>query len=71
MKNQGNLSTWSYWELLKEERKWGKYDMNATEVRAEIERRREHWKTLAMWIGIPGGVIAAIVAVANFVRSSH
>lgn len=46
--------------LLKEERRWGQYDMNATEVRAEIPRRRENWKTLGVWIGIPGAVIAAI-----------
>jgi hypothetical protein len=45
VKNKGDLSTWWYWELLKEERRWGKYAMQAEEVRLEIERRREKWKT--------------------------
>jgi hypothetical protein len=69
MKDRGNLSTWSYWELLKEERKWGKHAMQAEEIRAELGRRREHWKTMGMWIGIPSAVIAAVFTVANFFHS--
>jgi len=61
-----DYSKWSYWQLLREERRWGQYDMNAIEVRAEIQRRREQWKMWGVWIGIPGAVIAAIATVANF-----
>jgi hypothetical protein len=53
-----DYSKWSYWKLLKEEKKWGQYDMNAIEPRAEIQRRREKWKTWGIWISIPGAVIA-------------
>jgi hypothetical protein len=45
MKNKDDLGTWSYWELLKEERKWGKHAMQAKDIRFEIERRYRNWKT--------------------------
>lgn len=66
MKDRGNLRTWSYWELLKEERRWGKHDMNAEEIRTEIERRREHWKTLALWLSFPVAILAAVFTIANY-----
>jgi hypothetical protein len=68
MKNKGDLSTWWYWELAKEERRWGKHAMQAEEIRFEMERRREAWKLWGLWLGIPGAVIAAI---ASLVRLFH
>jgi hypothetical protein len=65
-----DYSTWSYRKLLKEERKWGQYDMNAIEVRAEIERRRDEWKVWALWITAAGAVIAAIATIANWLHSN-
>jgi hypothetical protein len=38
MKNRGDLSTWSYWELLREEKKWGPHAMQAEGIRAEAAR---------------------------------
>jgi len=37
---------WTYWELLKEDRRWGKHPMPAEEIRFEIERRHRNWKTI-------------------------
>jgi hypothetical protein len=67
--NRGDLSTWSYRELLKAERRYGKYDMNAEEIRFEIERRREKWKVWALWIGATGAIVAAIFTIANYFHS--
>ena|ERR1700686_3984177 len=66
-----DYSKWPYRHLLEEEKKWGQYDMNAIEVRAEIQRRRENWKTWGIWIGFPCAVIAAIATVANFFLHSN
>jgi hypothetical protein len=60
MKNRGDLSTWWYWELLKEERRWGPHAMQAEGIRAEIARRNELQKLWAMWIGVVGA-LAGIV----------
>jgi hypothetical protein len=69
MKNKGDLHTWWYWELTKEERRFGKHDMTVEEIRYEIERRRAQWKMWALGITAAGAVIAAIVAVANWLHS--
>jgi hypothetical protein len=69
MKNRGDLKTWWYWELLKEERRWGKHAMQAEEIRFEIERRRAEWKVWALWITAGGAVIAAIATIANWLNS--
>ncbi len=60
MKNRDDLSTWWYWELAKEDRRWGKYAMQDGEIRLEMERRRENWKLWGLAIGIPGAIIAGI-----------
>jgi hypothetical protein len=61
VKNSDDLSTWWYWELAKEDRRWGKYAMPADEeIRFEMERRRENWKLWGLCIGISGAIIAAI-----------
>jgi hypothetical protein len=65
MKNRGDLKTWWYWELLKEERRWGKYAMQAEEVRFEIDRRHTQWKVWTLWIGAICALIVAIAAVAH------
>jgi hypothetical protein len=64
-----DFSKWSYWRLLKEERRWGENDMNGIEVRAEIKRRRDEWKVWALWITAGGAVIAAIFTVLNYFHS--
>jgi hypothetical protein len=63
MKNKGDLSTWWYWDLLKEDRKWGPYAMQAENVRAELKRRNELWKMWGIWLGIAavaGGALAKV-----------
>jgi hypothetical protein len=69
MNNRGDLGTWWYWQLLKEERRWGKYAMQAEEIRFEIERRRAAWKVWALWMGAAGAVIAAVFTIANYFHS--
>jgi hypothetical protein len=63
-----DLSTWWYWELLKEERKWGKHAMQAEGIRFEIERRYRNWKTIGLAITATGGVIAAFFTVLSYFR---
>jgi hypothetical protein len=63
-----DMSTWTYWELLEEDRRWGKHAMQAEEVRFEIERRHRNWKTIGLGITAAGGVIAAIFTILNYVR---
>jgi hypothetical protein len=41
MMSRGDLST-SLKELLEAERRWGVFDMDVTEIQAEIARRRVH-----------------------------
>jgi hypothetical protein len=48
MKDRGKLSTWWYWELAAEERKWGKHAMQAEEIRFEMQRRQDNWKMWSM-----------------------
>jgi hypothetical protein len=50
-------------ELLKEDRRWGVHDMNATEVRAEIDRRRAQRK---QWFTLAGIIIASLAVIAAF-----
>lgn len=70
MKNRGDLSTWWYWELLKEERRWGPHAMQAEGIRFEIKRRRDEWKVWALWITAGCAVIVAIVTVARWIYSN-
>jgi len=63
-----NMSTWTYRELLEADRRYGKHDMQAEEIRFEIERRHRTWKMIAVWIGAAGGVIAAIFTILNYIR---
>jgi hypothetical protein len=69
MKNKGDLKTWSYWELLREERKWGKHAMQAEEYRFEIERRYQNWKVLTLGITASGTIIAAVFTILNYLLS--
>lgn len=63
-----DMSTWTYWELLKADRSYGKHDMQADEIRSEIERRHRTWKMIALWIGAGSAVIAAIFTILNYFR---
>jgi hypothetical protein len=60
MKDRGDLSTWWYWELAKEDRRWGKHAMQAEEIRFEMERRREKYKMWGLWVAIVAGVAGLI-----------
>ncbi|MGA2895113.1 MAG: hypothetical protein ABSE22_19780 [Xanthobacteraceae bacterium] len=66
MKNKGDLSTWWYWELLREEKKWGPYAMQAEGMRAEIKRRNDLYKVIATWIGAVAGIVAIIAGLIHF-----
>jgi hypothetical protein len=61
MRDKGNLSTRSYWGLLKQERSFGQYDMGVTEIRAEIDRRHKKWKMWAVGICATSVIVAAIL----------
>jgi len=63
MTKTNDLSTWSMKELLKEDRRWGAHDMNATEVRAEIARRRAGQTQWYTWISVGAAVVSALAAV--------
>jgi hypothetical protein len=63
MKNKGDLSTWTMKELRMEDRRWGVHDMNATEVRAEIARRRDGWAHRSTWISVIAAIVSALAAV--------
>jgi hypothetical protein len=60
-----DMRTWTYRELLEEDRRWGKHATQAEEARFEIERRHRTWKAIALPIGAIGGVIAAIFTILN------
>ena len=51
--------------MAKEEQKWGRYAMQAEEIRFEMERRREKWKVWGIWIGLPAAVIAAVASLVH------
>jgi hypothetical protein len=68
MKERGKLSTWWYWELAAEERKWGKHAMQAEEIRFEMQRRQDNWKMWSMWVALPAAIIALIGSVIHFFR---
>jgi hypothetical protein len=63
-----NMSTWTYRELLKEDRSWPKHAMQAEEVRFEIERRHRTWKAISLPIGAIGGVIVAVFTILSYLR---
>jgi hypothetical protein len=63
MTETNDLSTWSMKELLEEDRRWGAHDMNATEVRAEIARRRSGQTQLYTWITVGAAVVSSLAAV--------
>jgi len=65
LKNKRDLSTWSYRELLEEERRWGKHAMQAEEIRFEIDRRHRSYKLWALGIGAVGAIIVAVFTVLN------
>jgi hypothetical protein len=65
MTNRGGLSTWSLKELLEAERRWGAFAMDATEIRAEIARRRAHQKQAYLLMGVIFAAVTAVVAVAS------
>jgi hypothetical protein len=60
MKDKGDFSTWWYWALLIEERKWGPHALQAEDVRAEIARRNKIWKMAGIWLTIAAVLIGAI-----------
>lgn len=59
-KDRGDLSTWWYFELLKADRRWGPHAMQAEGIRAEIARRNQLQKQIAVWIGAVAGIVAII-----------
>jgi hypothetical protein len=61
--------SWSYGDLLNEERRHGKHAMPAEEIRFEIERRRTQWKVWGGWITAGAAIIVAIITVANWFHS--
>jgi hypothetical protein len=65
MTNRGGLSTWSLKELLEAERRWNAFAMDATELRAEIARRRAHQTQAYVMLGVILVAVAAVVAVAS------
>lgn len=68
VKNRGDRSTWSYWELLKEDRRWGKYAMQAEETRSEIDRRHTQWN---VWGGLIIAACTAILVIIGIVSLLH
>lgn len=69
MKNRDDLRTWWYWELLKEERRWGKDALQPEDVRFEMGRRLTAWKMWAVGVGMMGAFVVAIAVVTAWLHS--
>jgi hypothetical protein len=65
MTYRDGLSTWSLKELLEAEKRWRAFAMDATEIRAEIARRRVHQTQAYVMLGVILVAVAAVVAVAS------
>jgi hypothetical protein len=70
-----NYSNWTDAELEKQERRYGKHDVRAGEIRVELERRdkkrarnNEKLATLKTWIAIIGGSVSVITAFAAMMK---
>jgi hypothetical protein len=54
-----NPRTWWYWELLAWERTYAADAMQVVEIRAELKRRNELYRMVAVWIVIVPLILGA------------